>query len=437
MPSKHLQEEPVFSHAAQSEHPFPDPASIRHQLDLLFANPHFRHSRRCQALLKHVVEAHLEGCLDRVKERSIGIEVFGRPADYDTSLDSIVRTSAGEVRKRLAQYYMEPEHEQEIRIVLPHGSYSPEFYLPQPDLHPPAAPPAPPSAPPPVAPSPLPAIQPRRLPWRTGLIVLTAAVAVAAAAAYVKLRPTEFDRFWMPLLSDRSEPVICIEQPLRIFRFAGPRADELNEKMVGSPGTAAAPPAVKENTTAKLSEVEPVGAKYFTYGDLIGTARISELLAARGKSFQILSDRSTAYHDLRGRSAILLGQFNNQWTLGLTGNLRYYLDKNSASYSYEVRDRQGDGKTVASISRNNRAEDFAIVSRIFDVATEKTLITVVGSTNLGTLAGADFLTHAQYIQEAFRTAPANWYRKNIQVVLKSSVVGDSPGPPAVITTYFW
>src|ERR1700693_780571 len=120
MPSKPLHEEPACGDATSADQGFPDAATIRQQLDRLFANPHFRNSRRCQALLKHVVEAYLDGCLDRVKERCIGFEVFGRAANYDTSLDSIVRTSAGEVRKRLAQYYLEPEHEHEIRIVLPH-----------------------------------------------------------------------------------------------------------------------------------------------------------------------------------------------------------------------------------------------------------------------------------------------------------------------------
>lgn len=431
MPSKPLQEEPALRSAASLEHGCPDPAAIRRQLDLLFVNPHFRNSRRCQALLKHVVEAWLEGCLDRVKERSIGIEVFSRAVDYDTSLDSIVRTSAGEVRKRLAQYYMEPEHEHELRIVLPHGSYCPEF------LWPPSG-----NAPVALAPEPVltePVLVKPHSQWLSGRLAITFLLAAAAlsAVAYVKLLPTEFDRFWMPLLTDHSETVICIEQPLRIFRFTGARADELNEKMVGAPGIPPSSTEVKENSQATLSELEPVGAKYFTYGDLLGTARISELLASKGKAFQILSDRSTTYHDLRGRPSILLGQFNNQWTLGLTGALRYYLDKNAATYSYEVRDRQNADKAVASIPRTNRTQDFAIVSRIFDVATEKTVIAIAGSTSYGTLAGADFLTHARYMQEAFHAAPANWYRKNIQVILKASVVGDSPGPPAVIATYFW
>src|ERR1044071_368329 len=119
MPSKHRSGEgPTAGATLDSRHP--DPDSVRQQLGKLLASPQLRNSKRCQALLKHVVEAYLEGSPEREKERCIGFEVFQRGADYDTSHDSIVRTTAAEVRKRLAQYYLEPEHEHEIRVALPH-----------------------------------------------------------------------------------------------------------------------------------------------------------------------------------------------------------------------------------------------------------------------------------------------------------------------------
>ena len=103
-----------------------DPA-VREQLERLLGSPHFRTSRRCQSLLRYVVEAWLEGHPDRIKERIIGVEVFGREPDYDTNQDSVVRTTAAEIRKKLAQYYLDPEHEHELRVLLPQGSYLPEF----------------------------------------------------------------------------------------------------------------------------------------------------------------------------------------------------------------------------------------------------------------------------------------------------------------------
>ena len=104
-----------------------DDSAIRQQLVRVLESGHFRTSKRCQALLRYVVEAYLENRADRVKERTIGIEVFQRHPDYDTNQDSVVRTTAAEIRKKLAQYYLEPAHQHELRLLLPQGSYLPEF----------------------------------------------------------------------------------------------------------------------------------------------------------------------------------------------------------------------------------------------------------------------------------------------------------------------
>ena len=68
-----------------------------------------------------------------LKERTLGAEVFGRDPRYDTNADPVVRVSAGEVRKRIAQYYHENGHASRVQIELPLGSYAPEFQLREPD----------------------------------------------------------------------------------------------------------------------------------------------------------------------------------------------------------------------------------------------------------------------------------------------------------------
>src|SRR5271154_751896 len=107
-----------------------DRAAIEEQLERLLSNRHFSHSRRFPAFLRFVVEKTLSGSTDAVKERALGIEIFGRCADYDTSSDPIVRVTAAEIRKRIAQYYQEPGHDLEIRVMLPAGSYVPQFHWP-------------------------------------------------------------------------------------------------------------------------------------------------------------------------------------------------------------------------------------------------------------------------------------------------------------------
>ena len=104
-------------------------AQIREQLEIVLASPQFCNSKRYPALLSYIVEHALNGNTDSLKERSLGIEVFGRTPTYDTNSDTVVRYSAGEVRKRLALYYSEHGKDAAIRISLPAGSYVPEFEL--------------------------------------------------------------------------------------------------------------------------------------------------------------------------------------------------------------------------------------------------------------------------------------------------------------------
>lgn len=100
---------------------------IRKQLEVILESQVFKGSKRSQDFLRFVVEKSLQGSFDDLKERILGIELFGRPVTYDTSQDAIVRVTANDVRKRLGQYYAKVKPDEEFRIDLPSGSYIPEF----------------------------------------------------------------------------------------------------------------------------------------------------------------------------------------------------------------------------------------------------------------------------------------------------------------------
>ena len=109
--------------------PSPQPDEIRRQLQQVLASPAFHGSKRCQQFLEYVCAKSLAGEVGALKERSVAVEVFGRPPHIDLGEDTIVRVGAREVRKRLAQYYATAEGSlSEIRIDLPSGSYAPEFH---------------------------------------------------------------------------------------------------------------------------------------------------------------------------------------------------------------------------------------------------------------------------------------------------------------------
>ena len=105
--------------------------AIQEQVGRLLADSHFSQSRRFPSFLRYVVDKTLAGQEDALKERTLGVEIFGRRADYDTASDPIVRVTAAEIRKRIAQYYQDPGHESELRVSLPPGSYIPQFHWPE------------------------------------------------------------------------------------------------------------------------------------------------------------------------------------------------------------------------------------------------------------------------------------------------------------------
>ena len=104
---------------------------VREQVARIIASPAFRNSKRYTDFLRYTVEQTLNGDAERIKERTLGVEVFGRVPNYDTSLDPVVRTSAVEVRKRLQHYYRLQGRSGEIQIDFPRGTYVPEFVWPQ------------------------------------------------------------------------------------------------------------------------------------------------------------------------------------------------------------------------------------------------------------------------------------------------------------------
>lgn len=104
-------------------------ASVRRALQDILASDAFRGGKRAQDFLQLVVDHALACRFDSLRERMLGAEMFGRPVDYDTANDAVVRVKATEVRKRLAQYSQSLSVPPKVRIELPTGTYVPQFYF--------------------------------------------------------------------------------------------------------------------------------------------------------------------------------------------------------------------------------------------------------------------------------------------------------------------
>ncbi|QHN04316.1 hypothetical protein FTO74_13800 [Granulicella sp. WH15] len=104
-----------------------DPFLVREQLTRILGCVHFKGSARISRFLQFVTETVLEGRADEIKETSIGVSVYDRVPTYDPKVDTVVRSEARRLRRKLDQYFEEQGHLDRVRISLPKGGYVPVF----------------------------------------------------------------------------------------------------------------------------------------------------------------------------------------------------------------------------------------------------------------------------------------------------------------------
>jgi hypothetical protein len=105
--------------------------AVRRQLERVLSSAEFARSERLSRFLRLVVELHLAGKDEEIKESLIGVNVFGRRPDYDPKRDSIVRTEASRLRARLMEYYAGGGKADPVVIESPKGGYVPVFRQPE------------------------------------------------------------------------------------------------------------------------------------------------------------------------------------------------------------------------------------------------------------------------------------------------------------------
>lgn len=389
--------------------------AVREQLERILASHFFRNSKRFPDFLRFTVEHALEGQTD-LKERTLGIEVFGRQPDYDTGLDPVVRVTAAEVRKRLAQYYQISGHEYEARIEYALRSYVPEFTFPK---LAPAAPSLSDSA------TSAPVAQERVIRmgrWQRIFAVLVSCL-VVSAFIWWKLPPPEtaMDRFWGPL-ENVSEPVLlCVSDANGSLGPGASPNDPVNAAVAALPGW------YREN--------------HVGFHDSIALATLAGLLGTKGRSFRIRRSNNAALRDLQEGPAILIGGFNNPWSVQLDadlrfsfvrdGNLRYILDhRNPSSRQWSVLGTGHDSTASVTV-------DYAILSRVLDPNTGRVVFTAAGILGYGTVAASQCLTEAPCLEKAESLSPGDWRHRNIQIVLATTIIGEDPGKPQVLASYIW
>jgi hypothetical protein len=407
-----------------------DSTLIREQLARLLIHPLFANSRRYPALLAHVVEQTLQGNAAELKERSIGIEVFSRSPSYDANADPVVRITAGEVRKRLSQYYYDSAHQREYVIELPIGSYVPQFHPPEPLEEPQPAKALPESAPP--APQPAPAVpvsQRFRMGWLIAgiAVILSGAAGLAIGIRYPRTPPvpppSNFDRFWQPITSGANPATFCLGEPAKNID-------------VGSINSLEAP-VPKSNPEPLYFRLHYSGN--LALADVITLTRAAAALETRHKTFRVVPASEATFEQLREGPIVLIGAFDNIWTLRVTQKLRFgFESKDGVALLVDRKSQKATSWATAwDLPYAKLSRDYAIVARIHDNTTGQPVIIAAGISEEGTEAAGEILYNPVYLDSLLAKAPPDWDRKNIEAVIETQVIQGHSGPPNVLAVETW
>jgi hypothetical protein len=398
--------------------------SVRQQLERVLASPLFRNSKRYPALLRFVVEQSLDGNEDQLKERLLGINVFHRQPDYDTNQDTIVRLTAAEVRKRIAQYYQQPEHKGELRIHLNSGSYVPHFtpveelapvsqradYLPTPEAGPVVVPPV-------VFDQPARPAKPNRRPWFWAAVAAVVVI-IAWLLFHRAASSPRYDRevIWRPILKDPG-PVLFV-----------------------------LPDLSQSNLTARLERGDQTNlrdhllqGRIVDFGDSVAMSRLAAYLTREKKGFDVQLSSEVSYTRLQEGPAIFIGGLDNDWTMRVLEPLRFHMERRGSTLVYDILDRQQPQQWFLDLAKpfGTVTADYAIVASVFDKTTGRPILIVAGLGANGTMAAANFLEDPRYTVQLEKVIPKGWKGNNMELVIQTQVIDDRAGPPQLIAQTFW
>lgn len=421
---------------------------VRAQLERIVSDGRFAASKRYPFMLRYIVEQTLAENEDNLKERTLGIEVFHRPPDYDTNLDPVVRLCAGEVRKRLIQYYQSPAHSDELRIELNPGSYIPAFSKPALDAPildmnsgayvPVFSQPALEISALEVNPADVPSQaeqvgkpkRTRKAYWLAGLMTSGAIIAVMFVfgtryGRQFEIKRSAVEEVWSPLLASGKPVLFCLGDTEMSTLFDSP----LTDLQRGADDDSSLQAYTNKNHFVPFSDVQTL-------------SKFVSLVVAHGHAFKVQNFRMTVSSQLREGPVVLIGALNNDWTLNRTSSLRFHLQgPEGPDQVYWIADTQHPEshawQVKAKAPRRQVVKDYAIAARYTDESTGQVVLVAAGIAGSGTRAAGEFLTDEADLKQLADSAGADWRRTNFEVVLSSQVVNGMQGKPRVEAKAFW
>lgn len=435
-------------------------SKIQQALKELLASPALRSTQQCQHLLQYIVDHTLSGESALLRERVIGKEVFGRPPDYETGEDPVVRLRAVDLRKRLAIYYQSLSGSPNVRIDVPPGSYKAVFtWKPTADQHlvlpveEPAKIPPPPvdssamvedathnQVLPVVSPMPASWEVPNPAPWRPirhwlvlVLIAILAAGAALGAAWYRERGSRTLYTFWGPFLGSSKTVLISIGSNA-VYRVGDAQVDEyIRQHGITSGGMEFFPTFAPDQTLASTG-LHPASDSFVALGDVAAASETVRTLTRFGQDFEERFPNDISFAEVRDHPTILIGGFNNPTTLELTRTLPFVLSGRN-----RIVDRAAPNRfwELHASTDSHDTEDYAVLSRLLGAKEVAPLVSVAGLGQYGTLAATELISKPGNLDPLIAALGPKWASRNFQAVLRIKVVDFKPVSTVVVATHSW
>jgi hypothetical protein len=272
-----------------------------------------------------------------------------------------------------------------------------------------------------------------------GLIALAGLVLIGSTIYRARMHPSALQRFWAPALSSPEPVLICLAKPtvylpsVKLYQ----RHSGTPDKFMDQYERFNQKPDLQPEDKLVWSDMVELPDYGIAVGDVYTAVRLSSLFGQIGKKNQVRIEGNYTFEDMRDSPAIIIGAFNNRWTMQMTANLHFsYASEDSHPF---IREEGPKGRRWYSKTRpdDKAMEDYAVVTRLLNSSTGKFVVIVAGLKSYSTQAAGEFVTSPEYLLAGLQSVSPDWDKRNMQIVLQTPVTDGLPGPPQVIASYVW
>ena len=118
----------------------------------------------------------------------------------------------------------------------------------------------------------------------------------------------------------------------------------------------------------------------------------------------------------------------------LANNLRFAFERTDTQ-SY-IQDNQNPGKRW-SFELGPPKVDYIVITRVFESKTGKMIVLAAGLSHFGTQVAGEILTNPATLSKALKEAPKSWQSRNLQLLFRVEVFGNTAGTPVLVASKFW